>query len=213
MKKSIADLREEYTKESLKIEKVSQNPIDQFLNWFENAVDSAVNEPNAMNLSTSSNGKVSSRIVLLKGVENNNFIFYTNYESEKGKQIADNPYVALTFFWPELERQIRIEGLVKKVDTVTSDIYFKSRPRASQIGAWVSPQSKSISDRTVLDQRLVEIEKKFNGKEVERPAHWGGYAITPTLIEFWQGRPSRLHDRLCYTLEETGSWKIERLAP
>ncbi len=213
MKKSIADLREEYTKASLTTEEASKDPIQQFMNWFENAVSSEIHEPNAMNLATYNNGKVSSRIVLLKGVEKGEFLFYTNYESDKGQQIVAHPQVALTFFWPELERQVRIEGTAEKVSEEVSDEYFKSRPRPSQIGAWVSPQSKPISKRDVLDERLKDIEAQFEGEEVDRPPHWGGFAIKPNLIEFWQGRPSRLHDRLCYTQLETGGWKIERLAP
>ncbi len=213
MKKSIADLREEYTKANLTVDEVLSNPIDQFINWFDNAVESAIMEPNAMNLATVNNDKVSSRVVLLKGVEHNNFVFYTNYNSDKGKQIANNPHVALTFFWPELERQIRIEGIVSKVNESTSDIYFKSRPRGSQIGAWVSPQSHEIPNREILDEKLKQIEEKFKGIDVERPPHWGGYAVTPVLMEFWQGRPSRLHDRISYCKEKNGSWNIKRLAP
>ncbi len=213
MKKSISDLREEYTKASLTTIEASKDPIQQFMQWFENAVASEIHEPNAMNLATINEGKVSSRIVLLKGVENGSFLFYTNYESDKGKQILANPEVALNFFWPELERQVRIEGIANKVSAETSDTYFKSRPRSSQIGAWVSPQSKPISKREVLDERLKVIEAQFEGIEVERPEHWGGFAVTPTLVEFWQGRRSRLHDRLSYKQVETGGWIIERLAP
>jgi pyridoxamine 5'-phosphate oxidase len=213
MKKSIADLREEYTKATLTTEEVLKDPIQQFMSWFENAVASEIYEPNAMNLATYSAGKVSSRIVLLKGVENGQFLFYTNYESDKSQQITTHPQVALNFFWPELERQVRIEGNAEKLSAEVSDEYFKSRPRSSQIGAWVSPQSKPISERAVLDERLKEIEVQFDGKDVERPPHWGGFAIRPSMLEFWQGRPSRLHDRLCYTQVETGGWMIQRLAP
>lgn len=213
MEKNIADLREEYTKAKLDVHEVSDDPVIQFMKWFDNAINSVIMEPNAMNLATINNGKVSSRIVLLKGVEEGAFLFYTNYESEKGQQIAQNANVALNFFWPELERQIRIEGKAEKVAAEISDKYFKSRPRGSQIGAWVSPQSQKIGSRTILEQRLAEIEKKFEGKEVERPAHWGGYAVQPERIEFWQGRSSRLHDRLSYSKTESGEWKIERLAP
>lgn len=213
MEKNIADLREEYTKAKLDIHEVSDDPVNQFMKWFDNAVNSAIMEPNAMNLATINKGKVSSRIVLLKGVEEGAFLFYTNYESEKGQQIAQNSHVALSFFWPELERQVRIEGRAEKVAAEVSDNYFKSRPRGSQIGAWVSPQSQKIGSRTILEQRLTEIEKKFEGKEVERPVHWGGYAVQPERIEFWQGRSSRLHDRLSYSKTENGDWKIERLAP
>lgn len=213
MKQSIADIRKEYTALSLKSSEVDKNPVDQFLSWFNMALNAKIMEPNAMTLSTVENSKPSSRVVLLKGVENQEFVFYTNYNSSKGEQMAASPEVALTFFWPELERQVRIEGSVQKVDESTSDAYFKSRPRSSQIGAWVSPQSEVIENRGVLDKRLEEVELKFKDKEVERPNHWGGYTVKPNLIEFWQGRPSRLHDRIQYTLNEAEGWKIDRLAP
>lgn len=213
MKQSIADIRREYSALSLKASEVDANPVDQFLNWFDMALNAEITEPNAMTLSTLEGNKPTSRIVLLKGVENEEFVFYTNYNSSKGKQIEKTPYVSLNFFWPELERQVRIDGEVKKVESATSDEYFKSRPRASQIGAWVSPQSETIENREVLDKRLNEIELKFKDKEVERPPHWGGYTVRPIIIEFWQGRPSRLHDRIRYTFSETKNWKIERLAP
>jgi len=213
MQQSIADIRKEYSARSLKASEVDANPIDQFLTWFDMALNAEIMEPNAMTLSTIEGNKPTSRIVLLKGVENEQFVFYTNYNSSKGKQMALSPYVALNFFWPELERQVRIEGIVKKVDADTSDAYFRSRPRGSQIGAWVSPQSESIESREILEERLKEIELKFKDKEVERPPHWGGYTVEPTIMEFWQGRPSRLHDRIQYTLSDTKRWKIERLAP
>jgi len=213
MKQSIADIRKEYTALSLNTSEVDTNPMIQFLSWFDMALDAEITEPNAMTLSTIVEGKPASRIVLLKGVENEEFVFYTNYSSAKGQQMKESPYVALNFFWPELERQVRIEGKVQKVDEAVSDAYFKTRPRASQIGAWVSPQSKSIENREVLDKRLEEIEAKFKDKEVERPPHWGGYKVKPSMLEFWQGRPSRLHDRIQYTLLESNIWKIERLAP
>lgn len=213
MQQSIADIRKEYTALSLKASEVDANPVDQFLSWFDMALNAEIMEPNAMTLSTIEDNKPTSRIVLLKGVENEEFLFYTNYNSSKGRQIANSPYVSLNFFWPELERQIRIDGEVKKVDGATSDAYFKSRPRASQIGAWVSPQSEIIENREVLENRLNEIELKFKDKEVDRPPHWGGYSVKPNMIEFWQGRPSRLHDRIRYTFSEKKNWKIERLAP
>lgn len=177
------------------------------------ALNADIMEPNAMTLSTVEGNKPSSRIVLLKGVENEEFVFYTNYNSSKGRQMALNPNVTLNFFWPELERQVRIDGTVQKVDEATSDAYFQSRPRGSQIGAWVSPQSEVIDKRAVLNHRLEEIELRFQNKEIERPPHWGGYSVKPYMIEFWQGRPSRLHDRIRYTFSESGNWKIERLAP
>jgi pyridoxamine 5'-phosphate oxidase len=213
MKQSIADIRKEYSSLSLKASEVDANPVDQFLSWFNMALNADIMEPNAMTLSTVEENKPSSRIVLLKGVENEEFVFYTNYNSSKGRQMALNPNVTLNFFWPELERQVRIDGTVQKVDEVTSDAYFKSRPRGSQIGAWVSPQSEVIEKRAILNERLEEIELRFQNKEIERPPHWGGYSVKPYMIEFWQGRPSRLHDRIRYTFSESGNWKIERLAP
>lgn len=213
MKQSIADIRKEYTALSLQATEVDANPVDQFLSWFDMAINAEIMEPNAMTLSTIDGNKPSSRIVLLKGVENEEFVFYTNYKSAKGHQMANSPYVSLNFFWPELERQVRIEGTVQKVDEATSDAYFKSRPRGSQIGAWVSPQSEIIESREVLNKRLEEIELKFKDRDVERPPHWGGYSVKPNLIEFWQGRPSRLHDRIQYTFSEASNWTIERLAP
>jgi len=213
MKQSIADIRKEYTALSLKASEVDKDPIQQFLRWFDMALKAEIMEPNAMTLSTIYKNRAASRIVLLKGVENQEFVFYTNYNSAKAQQMDEFSLVALNFFWPELERQVRSEGEVKKVDRATSDAYFKSRPRASQIGAWVSPQSQTIESRSILDQRHAEIEAKFKDREVERPPHWGGYTIKPTMIEFWQGRPSRLHDRIRYTFSESKNWIIERLAP
>ncbi|MGJ3236310.1 pyridoxamine 5'-phosphate oxidase [Marivirga sp.] len=213
MKQSIADIRKEYSSLSLKASEVDANPVDQFLSWFNMALNADIMEPNAMTLSTVEENKPSSRIVLLKGVENEEFVFYTNYNSSKGRQMALNPNVTLNFFWPELERQVRIDGTVQKVDEATSDAYFQSRPRGSQIGAWVSPQSEVIEKRAFLNERLEEIELRFQNKEIERPPHWGGYSVKPYMIEFWQGRPSRLHDRIRYTFSESGNWKIERLAP
>lgn len=213
MKQSIADIRKEYSSLSLKASEVDANPVDQFLSWFNMALNADIMEPNAMTLSTVEENKPSSRIVLLKGVENEEFVFYTNYNSSKGRQMALNPNVTLNFFWPELERQVRIDGIVQKVDEATSDAYFQSRPRGSQIGAWVSPQSEVIEKRAILNEILEEIELRFQNKEIERPPHWGGYSVKPYMIEFWQGRPSRLHDRIRYTFSESGNWKIERLAP
>lgn len=213
MKQSIADIRKEYTALNLKASEVDANPVDQFLTWFDMALNAKIMEPNAMTLSTIEGNKPTSRIVLLKGVENEKFVFYTNYNSAKAKQMEKWPHVSLNFFWPELERQVRIDGEVKKVDEATSDAYFKSRPRGSQIGAWVSPQSQTIENREVLDNLLKEIELRFKDKEVERPPHWGGYSVKPATIEFWQGRPSRLHDRILYTFSESMNWQIERLAP
>jgi len=209
----IAAIRKEYTLKALEIDQVDKDPIKQFKVWFEEALHANVPEPNAMNLATVTlQGKPTSRIVLLKGIEEEEFIFYTNYESRKGKEMAHVPYACLNFFWPELERQIRIEGEISKVAPSTSDEYFQSRPRGSRIGAHVSPQSKVLSDRSILEEKAKELEKEFKGKEVPRPVHWGGYGLMPSLIEFWQGRASRLHDRITYEFEN-GKWMIKRLAP
>ena len=213
MSNSIADMRQEYTRQSLDISDVSPDPIQQFNQWFEEAKNAQLPEPNAMHLATASvDGRPSGRIVLLKGIENRQFLFYTNYQSQKGQQIAENPQAALTFFWGELERQVRIEGSIAKVDESTSTEYFHSRPRGSQIGAWVSPQSQAIENREVLSNRETQFTKQYAEQEVTKPQHWGGYAVTNHLVEFWQRRPSRLHDRILYHLNRD-RWKIPRLAP
>lgn len=210
----IAGIRKEYRLQQLKELDVEQNPLLQFQHWFSAAIEAKVNEPNAMNLSTvKASGRPSSRIVLLKGVEENGFVFYTNYQSNKGQQLQQQPYASLCFFWPELERQVRVEGKVIKVSPATSDIYFQSRPLASRLGAWASPQSQIISDRDSLEKKLEEVKNKFT-LEVPRPEHWGGYKLIPDYIEFWQGRESRLHDRITYQLEaDLTKWSIHRLAP
>lgn len=209
----ISSIRNEYTKASLDTDSITQDPIHQFDIWFKEAVTAKVPEPNAMNLATINGGKPASRIVLLKGVEQGKFVFYTNYQSRKGKELEENPACSLTFFWPELERQIRIEGIASRVDAKRSDEYFQSRPRGSQVGAWASPQSSIINDRSLLEARSKQIEDKFKGQDkLPRPHQWGGYEIEPLLIEFWQGRPSRLHDRILYSKVD-GVWKINRLAP
>ena len=212
--KGLSDIRTDYSKATLDINSVEKNPFAQFEKWFKQAIDSQALEPNAMNLATlSENGRPTSRIVLLKGIENAQFVFYTNYQSKKGKELELNPACALNFFWPELERQIRIEGVVSRVSAETSDTYFQSRPRASQIGAWASPQSTLIKERTILEERVVQIEEKYKDlKVLPRPKQWGGYGVTPLEIEFWQGRPNRLHDRIVYTLVDD-QWTINRLAP
>ncbi|MCW3071054.1 MAG: Pyridoxamine 5-phosphate oxidase [Bacteroidetes bacterium] len=208
----INTLRHDFSKESLDEKDVHKNPVTQFSKWFREAVDAKVNEPNAMALSTvSAEGKPSSRIVLLRNFDENGFVFYTNYTSRKGEEIMGNPNAALLFFWPELERQVRIEGILKKQTAEESDMYFNSRPRGSKLGAWTSTQSKVIADRNVLDEEYAKLDKKYPG-DVPRPAHWGGYVLTPQSVEFWQGRQSRLHDRILFTLEKE-NWTIERLAP
>ncbi len=211
---NIADLRKEYTRASLDTKDVNKNPVVQFEKWFDEAVNSKALEPSAMTLATISEaGKPSARIVLLKGVTDGKFYFYTNYQSQKGQELAANPACALTFFWPELERQVRISGMAQRATEEESDQYYQSRPLGSQIGAWASPQSVVIRNREILEQRVKELEDKYKGKSVlPRPKQWGGFAITPFEIEFWQGRPSRLHDRVLYTLVD-GQWKINRLAP
>lgn len=214
MDEGIAQMRREYTQRSLDTRDVSPDPVKQFQQWFDEAVRAQVPEPNAMILSTASpEGRPSARVVLLKGIEEASFVFFTNYESRKGQLMGVNPQVALTFFWVELERQVRIEGTVHKTSDERSIQYFHSRPRGSQIGAWVSSQSQKIADRSVLEQRLQEFTQKFEGQTVPKPPHWGGYAVAPHTIEFWQGRPSRLHDRILYTLREHNYWTIERLSP
>lgn len=209
----LSSIRKEYTKQTLDPESVDGNPIDQFRKWFDQAREADVPEVNAMTLATvSQDGQPSARIVLLKGIDEGNFIFYTNYTSQKGEELAHNPKAALVFFWPELERQVRIEGVVKKVPEKTSQEYFHSRPRGSQIGAWASPQSDVIEDRQALEDRKEKLENRFADEEVPYPEFWGGYALTPDRIEFWQGRASRLHDRIQFTRSETG-WSKQRLAP
>jgi pyridoxamine 5'-phosphate oxidase len=212
--KGLADIRKDYTKASLDITSVDKDPIRQFEKWFDDALKSEIAEPTAMNLATvTSNGRPSSRIVLLKGIENDLFVFYTNYQSQKGVELDGNPSCALTFFWPDLERQIRIEGVASRVSVDQSDAYFKSRPRGSQVGAWSSPQSSVIKDRKILEDRVKEIEKRFVGKDtLPRPNQWGGFGVDPLEIEFWQGRSNRLHDRIVYTKVDQ-EWKINRLAP
>lgn len=211
--KSIADIRKDYSAKALARNDVDKNPINQFNMWFEEAVHGEIDEVNAMTLSTASKaGKPTARIVLLKGVEHGGFIFFTNYESEKGQQLAENPYASLTFFWKELERQIRIEGSVEKIPIEESEKYFKSRPYKSRVGAWVSDQSKPLESRFKLMQKFSLKAAKLIGQEVPKPKFWGGYILIPNRIEFWQGRPSRLHDRINYRLDNK-EWKIERLSP
>jgi pyridoxamine 5'-phosphate oxidase len=211
---NLGEIRKEYSKETLDISNVSSDPIDQFNKWFDEAMKAKVLEPNAMALATvSRDNRPSCRIVLLKGIEQKKFLFYTNYQSHKGKELENNPVCALTFFWPELERQVRIEGIADRVAENTSIEYFQSRPLGSQVSAWASPQSSVIENRTILEDRVKQIQKRYEGSNVlPKPHQWGGYGVDPLLIEFWQGRESRLHDRLEY-VKVDGSWKIHRLAP
>lgn len=210
---SIADIRKDYKLRSFLETDAAPDPFVQFTNWWNDAVDSNIDEINAMTLATADKqGKPFARIVLLKGVSKQGFEFYTNYESHKAKEMAENNKVALVFFWKELERQIRIEGTVEKAAEATSDEYFMSRPLESRIGAWSSPQSSVIPSREILEDNVEANKKKFENKEVTRPLFWGGYIVTPTLFEFWQGRSSRLHDRIEY-VESNGGWVKRRLAP
>ena len=213
MKNKIADIRKDYKRASMSFEDLKSNPINQFNIWFNNALRLDVMEVNAMVLSTiSKDGIPSGRVVLLKNVDYSGFTFYTNYNSSKGIDMKFNPNVSATFFWPELEQQIRITGTVKRLDSESSDIYFNSRPKRSQIAASVSNQSSLIDDRSVLENEVYRLEKLFKNKDIPRPDHWGGYLLNPSKIEFWQGRESRLHDRCLYELHGN-EWKMNRLAP
>lgn len=211
---SIPDLRKEYKLRSLSEADVAADPLAQFTTWWNEATNAGIDEVNAMTLSTASaDGLPSARIVLLKGYDPAGFVFFTNYNSFKAQQIAENPRAALLFFWKELERQVRITGIIEKTTEAESDTYYNSRPEGSRIGAWASPQSHVIESREWLERREQDYQKEFDGKRILRPENWGGYRIKPVAVEFWQGRPSRLHDRIQYTLQENGEWKIERLAP
>ena len=210
----ISNIRKDYSKSTLDIDTIGKDPVSQFEKWFNEALTSGVPEPNALTLSTvSEDGRPSGRIVLLKGVENGKFVFYSNYQSQKGKELDKNPACSLTFFWAELERQVRIEGIASRTDVASSEKYFQSRPRESQIGAWASPQSAVISNREILNERVTKIKEKFEGKDkLPKPNQWGGFEVEPLKIEFWQGRPNRLHDRIVFTKIDN-LWQIHRLAP
>lgn len=214
-KLAIAHLREDYRLASLDIQDVDINPLKQFNKWFSEALNAQILEPNAMTLATvTAEGRPAARIVLLKELDTEGFVFYTNYNSHKGQELAHNPFAALCFNWLDLQRQVRIEGTVKKVPPSVSEAYFVSRPKGSQVGAWASPQSNVIENRAVLEEKFKELDEKYADSDtVPYPEHWGGYIVVPTVIEFWQGRSSRLHDRIRYTRSENNDWKIERLAP
>lgn len=213
--KLISNLREDYRSQTLDITDVAKDPIQQFEIWFKEALDSSIKESNAMTLATvNAKGQPSARIILLKGFDKKGFVFYTNYNSKKGIELAQNPNVALVFLWKNLERQVRIEGIAKKISVRQSTTYFHSRPTGSQIGTWASPQSQIIESRDQLENNYKELKEKYKNKLIlPKPTHWGGYQVQPTLIEFWQGRSSRLHDRISYTLQDKKKWSIERLAP
>lgn len=209
---SVADIRQKYEKFELLEASLADTPLQQFTLWFNEALQAQVPEPNAMTLATTTAaGRPSARIVLLKGYDERGFVFFTNYQSRKGQELANNPYASLLFFWPALERQVRLEGTIEKVSAAESDEYFHSRPLGSRIGAWVSPQSQPIT-HAELEARALALTESL-GPDPVRPEHWGGYRLKPDYIEFWQGRPSRLHDRLTYKLGTDGSWSLQRLAP
>ena len=213
MNLAIADLREDYTLEELTESEVDSSPFVQFQRWFDQAVEAQLPEPNAMTVATATkDGIPSARIVLLKGFDDRGFVFYTNYNSHKAQELIDNPHAALVFLWTELERQIRIVGSVEKIAAEESDAYFYSRPIGSRLGAWASEQSQVISSRDVLEQRLEDLKAEYENQDIPRPPHWGGFRVKPIAIEFWQGRSSRLHDRLRYQLQN-GKWMLDRLSP
>ena len=215
MQKDLGDYRKSYDKSALLEDAVPRNPLTLFQTWFDELEASkGVEEPNAMTVSTIGlDGFPKSRVVLLKKFDERGFIFYTNYESEKGRAISNNPNICISFFWPNVERQVIIKGIVEKISAEESDEYFNSRPEGSQLGALVSNQSRVIRSREYLEHKLKELENEYVNKEISRPEHWGGYLVRPASIEFWQGRPNRLHDRLLYTDQKESNWKMERLAP
>lgn len=210
---SLRDLRTEYTRDALSEANAPADPLDLFSAWLAQAQDAKIADANAMTLATvDAHGQPTARVVLLKDVEDGHFVFFTSYTSRKGRELDSNPRACLSFFWPTLERQVRIDGATARVSAAASDVYFASRPRASRLGAWASAQSEVIDSRDVLERRFTQFEQQFAGTEPPRPSYWGGYALIPSTIEFWQGRASRLHDRLRYT-KAGERWVIERLAP
>ena len=208
------DLPHQYNAESIDEKTVDRDPLQLFKRWLEEAITAGINLAEAMTLATATpEGKPSARLVLLKQADEHGFVFFTNYNSMKAQELDSNPQAALVFYWPQLERQVRVEGRVERTSAAESDAYFKTRPRESQIGALASPQSEVISSRAALQQKADELEKRYEDREVERPEHWGGYRLQAERIEFWKGRPGRLHDRISYRRQPDGAWSIERLAP
>ncbi len=213
MARNVADLRKEYTRAGLSESDVNPEPVEQFRRWFEEALAADLHEPNAMIVATASpDGLPSARVVLLKGFDDRGFVFYTNYEGRKGRELEENPRAALLFYWGELERQVRIEGTASRVSEEESDAYYAGRPRGSRLGALASEQSRVVGSREVLEGRIRTLEAEYEGRDVPRPAFWGGYRVEPEAMEFWQGRENRLHDRLVYRRGD-GGWKMERLQP
>jgi len=211
--RNVAELRKEYTRAGLSESDVAPDPVEQFRRWFDEALAADLHEPNAMIVATATpEGRPSARVVLLKGFDERGFVFYTNYEGRKGRELGENPSAALLFYWGELERQVRIEGSASLTSEQESDAYFASRPRGSRLGAWASEQSRAVEGRGALEDRVKDLEAEYEGREVPRPAFWGGYRVEPEVMEFWQGRESRLHDRIVYR-RERGGWGTERLQP
>jgi pyridoxamine 5'-phosphate oxidase len=211
--RNVADLRKEYTRAGLSESDVDPDPVEQFRRWFDEALEADLHEPNAFALATATpDGRPSARVVLLKGFDERGFVFYTNYKGRKGRELEENPRAALLFYWGELERQVRIEGTVSRTSEGESDAYYASRPRGSRLGAWASEQSRAVEGREVLEGRVRDLEAEYEGREVPRPAFWGGYRVEPEVVEFWQGRESRLHDRISYR-RGAGGWEIQRLQP
>lgn len=213
LSQQISQLRRDYVSQPFDESHIADDPFDQFKRWFEEAMRAEQPDVEAMILSTAaSDGRISGRVVLLKGFDTRGFVFYTNYESRKSRELMENPQAALTFYWHTLNRQLRIEGMIEKASRQEAEVYFRTRPRGSQIGAWASPQSDEIVSRELLEQRVAEIESRFGEGEIPCPPFWGGWRLLPARIEFWQGRESRLHDRIVYA-KQIGAWQISRLAP
>lgn len=214
LSQKLQTLRREHEESGIDPETLLEDPLQQFEIWMQDAIDSELHLPNAMTVATvDADGRPSARVTLLKGVDDDGFVFFSNYDSRKGSQMLSNPYAALVFHWNELGRQVRVEGTVERTTEAESADYFRTRSRGSQIGAWASPQSRTIANRNELEDLVREVEERFAGQDVPLPPHWGGFRLRPDRIEFWKGRPSRLHDRVRYTVQEGGSWTRERLAP